>query len=244
MKKNIIITLVIFIYSGAVAQDYWSIVPAFPANCYAQEGDYNKKLESAINKNKTEMDAKSDALKAKTKNMSKEEQMKMATQQMNMTPSQIKQFQEDQMNMMTMMQTMQERGTEVTNRYNELEKQYRDEFATKLGPIEAEMRKLPDGEGTPQWAIDKGGQLKTQYDKEYQALCAKYFTGADTPFKLWLKDYKKYLVETEISTTQKTTAMQMKQYGLATDDAIAVMDAVGKYLDYCKTIFGLRKPYP
>jgi len=244
MKQNIIITIAIFICSGAVAQDYWSIAPAFPTNCYSQEGDYNEKLGAAIKKNKTEMDAKSDALKKKNSNMSKEDQMKMATQQMNMTPAQIKQMQEDQMNMMTMMQTMQERQTEVTNRYNELETQYRNEFATKLGPIESEMRKLPDGEGTPQWAIDKGGQLKAQYDKEYNALCAKYFTGADSPFKLWLADYKKYLLETEIPYTNKTQDMQSKQYGLAADNSVAVMDAVGKYLGYCKTIFGLRKPYP
>jgi hypothetical protein len=113
-----------------------------------------------------------------------------------------------------------------------------------LGAIEHEYQKLPDGEGTPDWAIKKGEELMAKYNAEYESLCAKYFTGADAKFKTWLKEYNKFLIEHEVPFNQKMLKSQYGQFGLSVDESVASLMAIEKYLDKCQLVFGLRRPYP
>ena len=135
-------------------------------------------------------------------------------------------------------------STEFENRFNQLEAEFRSAFGKRLGPIEQEYLKLPDGEGTPQWAIKKGEELTAAYNKEYGSICNEYFSSSDAKFKIWLKDFNKFLVEKEIPFNQKMIKTQYDQYGIAADESVAALMAVDRYLEKCGAIAGLRRPYP
>jgi hypothetical protein len=135
-------------------------------------------------------------------------------------------------------------STEFEDQFNQLESDFRSEFAKTLGPIESEHRKLPDGEGTPQWAIKKGEELTIQYNKEYEGICSKYFTAPDAKFRVWLNDFSTFLHEKEVPFNQKMIKTQYAQFGITADESVANLLAVDRYLEKCSLIFGLRRPYP
>ena len=168
----------------------------------------------------------------------------IAARYQNMKPEEIIKMQNEMMEMTKLQTEFQQVSSEVENQYNQLESEFREEFGSRLGPIEAEYNKLPDGEGTPQWAIKKGEELTAKYNKEYEAICAKYFTAADAKFKVWLKDFKKFLIEKEMPYTQKMVKAQYGQMGFTLDDSTAELMAVDRYLEKLGTSYSLRKPYP
>ena len=176
--------------------------------------------------------------------MTNEERMALATKYQNMKPEEIIKMQNEMMEMTKAQTELQQMSAEVENQYNQVEAEYREEFGKRLGPIEAEYRKLPDGEGTPPWAIKKGEELMAMYNKEYDAICAKYFTSPDAKFKIWLKDFKKYLIAEETPLTYKMVKAQYAQMGFNVDNSTAELMAVDRYLEKCGALYALRKPYP
>jgi hypothetical protein len=176
--------------------------------------------------------------------MTQEERMAMATKYQNMKPDEIIKMQNEMMEMTQAQTLFQQKASEVETSFNQLESDFRAEFGKRLGPIEQEYQKLPDGEGTPQWAIKKGEELTARYNKEYESICDKYLTSSDAKFKTWLKEYNKFLVEFEVPFNQKMLKSQYGQFGLTPDESVASLMAIEKYLEKCGLISGLRRAYP
>lgn len=176
--------------------------------------------------------------------MTQEELMSAAMRYQNMTPDEIVKFQTEMAEMTTAQTDFQEKVTAIEMRYNELESEFRNEFQTRLAPIEKEARELPDGEGTPQWAIDRAEELMAQYDNEYESICQMYITAPDAKFRNWLRDFQKFLIEEEVPYSKKMIKMEYAQFGLEPDLSAASLAAVERYLEKSSVISGLRRPYP
>ena len=243
-KSTVLVLLLTFTITVIEAQSYWDKIPAYSAECYYEKDDFGKKISSLRAEIKEKLEKDKKANEEKASKMTNEERMAIAARYQNMKPEEIIKMQNEMMEMTKLQTEFQQVSSEVENQYNQLESEFREEFGSRLGPIEAEYNKLPDGEGTPQWAIKKGEELTAKYNKEYEAICAKYFTAADAKFKVWLKDFKKFLIEKEMPYTQKMVKAQYGQMGFTLDDSTAELMAVDRYLEKLGTSYSLRKPYP
>jgi hypothetical protein len=170
--------------------------------------------------------------------------MAMATRYQNMKPDEIIKMQNEMMELAQVQNEYQQKSSEFETRFNQLEAEFRAEFGKRLGAIEQEYQKLPDGEGTPQWAIKKGDELMSSYNKEYESICDKYFIAADAKFRAWLQDFNTFLIQHEVPFNQKMLKSQYGQFGITPDEAIASLMAVDRYLEKCASISGLRRQYP
>jgi hypothetical protein len=170
--------------------------------------------------------------------------MALATKYKNITPHEIVKMQTEMMEMTRIQTEFQQKSTAFETRFNQLENEFREEFGKRLGPIEQEYNKLPDGEGTPQWAIKKAEELTALYNKEYEAICEEYFTSTDAKFRQWLKEFNAFLIKDEIPFNKRMLQSQYAQFGLTPDESVASLMAVEKYLDKCALIFGMRRQYP
>ena len=169
--------------------------------------------------------------------------MAIATKMQNMSADEIVKYQNEMMALTTLQAEFQQKSSEFESQYNQLENEFREEFGKKLGSIEQEYQKLPDGEGTPQWAIKKGEELMLKYNQEYESLCAKYFTSADAKFRLWLKQFNAFLIQHEVPYNDKMLKSQYGQFGLTVDESVPSLMAIERYLEKCEAIAGLRRPY-
>jgi hypothetical protein len=236
--------LLIFLTTAAKAQNYWDKIPALTSQCYSDNDDFGKKIQLLRSEIKSKLEASKKLLEEKAKKMTPEEQMAMATKYQNITPDEIIKMQNEMIEMTQLQTEFQQAASAMETRLNQLESDFRSEFGKRLGPIEQEYQKLPDGEGTPQWAIKKGEELMVQYNNEYESICDKYFTSSNAIFKTWLKDFNTFLIEKEVPFNQKMMKMEYGKYGLTPDESVAGLMAVDKYLERCASIFNLRKPYP
>jgi len=248
VKTNLLLSVVFLIVfavsTPAEAQNYWDKVPVFPAQCYGEKDDFSKNVEVLRDEVKEKLEQNKRAMEEKANKMTNEERMAIATKYQNMKPEEIVKMQNEMMEINQAQTTFQQVSAEYEASYNQLESDFREEFGKRLGPIEAEYRKLPDGEGTTPWAIKKGEELMASYNKEYEAICAKYFTSTDAKFKTWMKDFKKYLLEQEVPYYKKMFNAEAGRMGFTLDDSDAQLMAIDRYLEKCATIFGLRRPYP
>lgn len=247
--KTFCFLFALLVSASAFAQDYWTKIPAYTTECYtdndpwrqkvdALSDELNKKIEEQGNKDKARFENMSDAEKQKL-------QMEMATKYMTMSPQEIMDMQNASMKQLEMQQAASDAGTPIMNRYNELEQAYRDERGRELGALEEEARKLPDGEGTPDWAIKKGEELAKQHTAKYQVLCAKYFTGSDALFKKWLAEYKQYVIDYTIPLNKANYAAAMQQFGImGAETPAAEWEGIKEYLKYYRSAFSLREQYP
>ncbi|MBX7204716.1 MAG: OmpH family outer membrane protein [Bacteroidia bacterium] len=231
------------------AQDYWTRIPAFSNKPYYENDEFMNKLEAYREEIAAKIDAEKQKIQQKMDAMSDQEKMQMAmkasTRYQTMKPEEIMKMQQESQEIMALQTQVQQQATDFENRFNEIQKAMDDELNKTLGPIEAEYNKLPDGEGTPSWAIEKGKQLYTQYNQKYEAICAKYITGTNALFVKWLLEYKTYLIQTNLPFQLKWMAYQSSQTGMAiTTNAAIEMDVVKTYLEHCKTVFNYRKPSP
>lgn len=247
--KNVIFFLTLLSSVSMFAQDYWSKIPAYPTECYTDNDPWRQKVDAVDDelKNKIEEQTKKD--RARFENMSEAERqklgMEMATKYMSMSPQEIIDMQNSAMKQVEMQQAASDAETPLINRYNELEAAYREERGRELGALEAEANKLPDGEGTPDWAIKKGEELSQKHKEKYKALCAKYFTNPDSPFKKWLAEYKQYVIDYTIPLHKATYASQMQQYGvMGAETPAAEWEGIREYLKYYESAFSLREQYP
>ena len=193
--KPTLLSLFILITFGAVtakAQNYWDKIPALTSECYAEKDDFGKKIQELKSEIKDRLEKSKQATEEKVSKMTTEERMAIATRYQNMKPDEIVKQQSEMMAMTQAQTEFQQSASEVETSFNELESDFRSAFGKRLGAIESEYRKLPDGEGTPQWAIKKGEELMASYNKEYEAICHEYFTSSDAKFKNWLKDFKTF----------------------------------------------------
>jgi hypothetical protein len=228
----------------AKAQTDWDKIPALTSQCYADKDDFGKKIQELKSEIKDRLEKSKQVTEAKVSKMTAEERMAFATRYQNMKPEEIVKQQSEMMAMTQAQTEFQQSASEFETSFNELESDFRTAFGKRLGAIESEYRKLPDGEGTPQWAIKKGEELMASYNKEYEAICLEYFTSSDAKFKIWLKGFSKFLREKEIPFNQRMIKMQYAQYGISSDESVAELMAIEKYLEKCADIFGLRRPYP
>jgi hypothetical protein len=226
------------------AQNYWDKIPALTTQYYSEKDDYSKNIQTLRSEVKGQLEKIKKAAEEKANKMTDAEKMALATRYQNMKPDEIVKMQSEMMAITQAQADFQQASSDMENQFNALESEFRDAFANRLGPIEAEYNKLPDGEGTPQWAIKKGEELISSYNKEYETICTEYFIASDAKFKIWLKEFNKFLIEKEIPFNQKMIKMQYSQYGIAADASAASLMAVDRYLEKCGTIFGLRRPYP
>lgn len=242
--KSAILLLIFLPTLTAKAQDYWDKIPNLTSQCYSDNDDFGKKIQLLRSEVKGKLEMSKKALEEKARKITPEAQMAMAAKYQNMTPDQIIKMQNEMMEMTQLQTEFQQIASAMETRFNQLESDFRSEFGKRLGPIEEEYQKLPDGEGTPQWAIKKGEELMTQYNKEYESICDKYFTSPDAIFKTWLNDFNKFLLEKEVPFNQKMMKMEYGKYGLTPDESVAGLMAVDKYLERCASISNLRKQYP
>jgi hypothetical protein len=242
--KLLLLLLITFAVGPANAQDYWDKIPVLTSQCYGANDDFGKKIKQLKSEIKEKLEKSKQAVEEKANKMTDEEKMAFAMRYQKMTPEEIIKIQNEMMQMNQLQTEFQQMASTFEIRFNQLESDFRSEFGKKLGPIEQEYNKLPDGEGTPEWAIKKGEELMANYNQAYESICDTYFTSANAKFKDWLKDYHTFLVHHEIPFNQKMQKSQYAQFGLTPDEAVASHMAVEKYLDKCLLIFGLRKPYP
>jgi hypothetical protein len=226
------------------AQNYWDKIPALTTQNYSDKDDYSKNIQTLRSEVKEKLDKIKKSAEEKANKMTDAEKMALATRYQNMKPDEIVKMQSEMMAITQAQADFQQASSDMENQFNSLESEFREAFGKRLGPIEAEYNKLPDGEGTPQWAIKKGEELITSYNKEYETICKEYVTAPDAKFKMWLKEFNNYLIEKEIPFNQKMIKMQYSQYGIAADASAASLMAVDRYLEKCETISGLRRPYP
>lgn len=244
-KTNLLlISLLMTAITTVKAQNYWDKIPAFTSQCYSENDDFVKSIQQLRSDVKEKIQKDKAAVELKASKMTNEERMALATKYQNMSPDEIVKMQQEMMEMTQGQTDFQMASSAFEDQFNQLEAAFRSEFAERLGPIEAEYRKLPDGEGTPQWAIKKGEELTLQYNKEYESICSKYFTSTDAKFRVWLNDFSKFLHEKEVPYNQKMIKMQYGQFGISVDDSAANLMAVERYLEKCSAIFSLRRPYP
>jgi hypothetical protein len=236
--------LLITLSIPASAQDYWDKIPALTSQCYDDKDDFVKKVQDLRTEVKTKMEKSRQATEQKLSNMSQEEKMAFAMRYQNMAPEEIMQRQKDMMEMTQAQADFQQKASEFETRYTEIESDFRSTFQQRLGPIEQEARKLPDGEGTPQWAIEKAEELMAKYNQEYEMICSEYFTSTHAKFRIWLKDFNTFLLEDEIPFNDKRIQMEYGQFGLTPDGSVVNLMAVDRYLEKCSAIFKLRRPYP
>ena len=243
-KTPFILLFLLTITTVAIAQDYWGQIPAFTTQHYSEKDDFVNKIRILKADVKAKLDKSKQAVEQKASNMTQQERMAIATKMQNMSADEIVGMQNEMMALTTMQTEFQEKSSELESQYNQIEDEFHVEFGKKLGPIEQEYQKLPDGEGTPQWAIKKGEELMLQYNKEYEILCEKYFTSPTAKFRLWLKDFNAFLIQHEIPYNKKMLKSQYGQFGLTVDESVSSLMAVDRYLDMCESIAGLRRPYP
>lgn len=221
----------------------WDNLPKLPTTCYSENDPFVEALQAKRYEVKEELDTKKQKAEERAMQISDKEKMDMAMRYQKMSPDEIIKMQQEMAEMSALMMTFQQLSTEMEDRYNTLEADYQTEFENKLGRIEQEHRALPDGEGTPDWAIKKGNELMAQYKKEYELLCANYFSTEGSLFQEWLREYKAFLIEHETPFNKAQISMQYKQFNLEPDLSTASLMAIDKYLDKCSQIFGLRKSY-
>jgi hypothetical protein len=236
--------LITFTVTAAKAQDYWDKIPVLTSQCYTDNDDFGKKIEHLKSEIKEKLEKSKRAAEEKASKMTNEEKMAFATKYQNMKPDEIIKMQNEMMEMTQAQTEFQQIAMEFETRFNQLESDFRSEFGKRLGAIDQEYQKLPDGEGTPQWAVKKGEELMTTYNKEYETICDKYFTSSNAAFRTWLKDFNTFLLKHEIPFNQKMMKMEYGKFGLTPDESVATLMAVEKYLEKCTSIYKLRRPYP
>lgn len=245
MKHTVAAAFLFFTFS-VFAQDHWAKVPVFSNQCYSLNDKLSEQVQVYHNEVTERIAQLQEKQEKKIQNMTEAERMQMAmkasTQYQNMTPDAIRKMQEEQLLQMTLMQETEAKSTAIADKITAAQSAYRAECVTQLEPIMAEYRKLPDGEGTPDWAIAKGRVLMQQYNKAYETICSKYITGANAVFKPLLEEYKQFQINTAIPNGKKMMEFQMKQYGLAPDnyDGI-VLEGVKAYLEKMKEVYDLRQ---
>ena len=139
------------------AQDYWDKIPALTSACYADKDDFGKKIHELKSEIKDRLERSKQATEEKVSKMTAEQRMAIATRYQNMKPEEIVKQQSEMMAMTQAQTEFQQSAAEIETSFNDLESDFRSAFGKRLGSIESEYRKLPDGEGTPQWAIKKRG---------------------------------------------------------------------------------------
>lgn len=226
------------------AQDYWDKIPTLTSQCYDEKDDFNKKIQLLRSEIKEQVERSKQAVEEKASKMTDEERMAFAMRYQNMSPDEIVNMQKEMMEVTQAQADFQVKSSAFEQQFNQLEKDFRAAFRNRLGPIEAEYRKLPDGEGTPQWAIKKGEELMIQYNNEYEAICSEYLSSPDARFRIWLKDFNTFLREQEVPYNLKMIKMQYAQLGFTPDESVATLMALDRYLEKCAAIFSLRRPYP
>jgi TolA-binding protein len=226
------------------AQDYWDKIPGLTTQYYAEKDDFGNRIHLLKSDVKAKLEKSKQTVEEKANKMTNEERMAIATRLQNMSPDEIVKMQNEMMELTKIQAEFQQKSSEAETEFAQLESEFRAEFGKRLGPIEAEYNKLPDGEGTPQWAIKKGEELMTSYNKEYEAICDKYFTSATAKFRIWLKDFHAFLIQHEVPFNQKMLKSQYGQFGLTPDDSVSSLMAVERYLEKCASIAALRRPYP
>jgi hypothetical protein len=225
------------------AQDYWNRIPAYTSQCYSENDEFVKKIHQLRTEVKEQLEASKKKAEEAAAKMTNEQKMAIASKYQNMKPDEIVKFQNEMMELTQAQAAFQQLSAEYETRYNQVEADFRAEFGQKLGPIDAEYNKLPDGEGTPQWAIKKGEELILRYNSVYEEICGKYLTNSDAKFKLWLSDFNKFLHDHEVPFNQKMIKSQYGQLGITPDESAASLMALDRYLEKCAVIFGLRKSY-
>lgn len=242
-RTHLFVLLFLTLSIALNAQSAWEKVPALTTEFYSENDEYGKTIQALRSEVKDKLDKIKKATEEKANKMTDAEKMALATRYQNMKPDEIVKMQSEMMAMTQAQADFQQASSEMETHFNQLESEFRTEFGKRLGPIEQEYQKLPDGEGTPQWAIKKGEELMASYNKEYEAICSEYFSS-NGKFRKWLQDFDKFLHDKEIPFNQKMIKMQYDQYGISQDGSAAGLMAMERYLEKCAAISGLRRPYP
>ena len=227
----------------ATAQNYWNQIPAFTSQCYSETDPFGEQVRQLRVEVRKRMDESKKEVEEIANKMTDEQRMAVATKYQNMKPDEIVKFQNETMAFAKLQTEFQQLSSDFETQFNDIEAEFRLEFRRRLGPIETEYNNLPDGEGTPDWAIKKGEELRKRYNQEYEQICSKYFTSADARFQVWLKEFSLFLHEHEVPFNQMTIKSQYRPFGITPDESVASLMALDKYLEKCELIFGMRRQY-
>lgn len=246
--KYIVTPVLILLVSYVFAQDHWNNIPAFTSACYSDKDVATTQLHEHITRIEKQLEQLKQEQERSIQNMSEAERtqlaMKAATQYQNLSPDAIRKMQDEQLLMATLQQQNHTQEAAVLEKLTAAEKAFQEQCTQKLEPIMQEYRKLPDGEGTPDWAITKGKELLMQYNKEYEKICVAFITGPAATFKPLLEEFKNYLQKIAIPNNQHLLEFQMQQYGLPTRATNGVvLEGIKSYLNKIKEVYDLRLTY-
>jgi hypothetical protein len=245
----------LFLVSPLVAQDPWSMVPAFPTACYDNETPgFGEKL-SSIRHEITVISDRQNAINGAVGQ--KLNGLDVATQQSNMMAFMTKNhakagamMQEIALVGQTQHRVLQ-RLTELTGALAEQWDAAEAEYAREndaLSAIQIEWSKVAPAPGSPGDPV-RARQLAAKHDAEYERMCAKYLVSEASPFLKYLANFRNYLVTEQIPGDAERTRYQKLQFEInaipAGDfESTDVHKAVGEYLVAMQKVFSRRHTTP
>jgi len=205
-RRLLVNGLAVFLSTVAIGappavQNPWTKVPALPTGCYAEQDGFAKTIGPALEAMSVEIDRQEQTNREVSNSL---DNMDDAEKQSRMQSFLMKNLQEA-MKMMQETQAVGAMAQEAVPKGEEnrqkLEGQHKDLLARydaaldkAVGPLFAKKRTLPDGEGTPEWAVAEWRSLNKKANAEYERLCGEWWRESG-PFHAWLKSDRGYLEE-------------------------------------------------
>lgn len=234
------------------AQNPWAVVPAFPTVCYTEGDPFPDQLEAADSANQDaeerqeqinqELDDQADALDDAVT-----QSRMIAYQKKN--PTGIQKYMQfmDQGNqaVYTASENHRLKKSQFQKEFDTLLANYEAELKTTLDPVNA--RRLKVGDPFSGASNAERAAALAEYNSTYKAHCEKWIIAGTFP--AFLTKFKAYLVGTYLPSLEIQTAMDKATFemkGISTKDYqdTEPFDAVGQYIDYVRTAYGLRWRQP
>jgi hypothetical protein len=241
MRRVVLGALAVLLFSSLRAQtDPWDKFPGYPDGCWRERDDWQAKYraaaasledaaraQDALNRDQLDKlggDPKPDAARAKQQSGTAEISNTTSSQQRAEA-------------------LMAEAGTErarLEKAGADLEAGYNAAMEETLGPIRDQLAGL--GDSSQDRATRK--ELAAQYRQAYEAICADYFAGPGSKFRLYLAEYRRYLETLEIPGGDASELVRAEAAGVASCRPTAGLRAVSAYAELCNRIFLLRAAAP
>jgi hypothetical protein len=245
--KNLLCLLGLLLLAPTLNAQAWSRVPPIPADCYHRaEGAPNDVYRNAVDVVDKDLDDKlaaqnerNEQLKAQvTEEQKRKAEMQYGIKKMSQNPEKYMQEMEDRANTD---RQLSEEHDKLEARFTALEAEFKAEKMARFGPIEAEMAKIPDGEGMKPADYQRFKGLLATWNEKYVKLCGEYLTGG--AFPAWLANYKSHL-NRRIAQQQIEDRETKEQYGFSSYDSLPEYTAARDYMRYLLLIAAKREKLP
>ena len=230
------------------AQNPWAVVPAFPAACYTEGDPFPAQIEAAFEANQVAL-GRQEQINEKLNDQLDELDDAVVSSRM------IAYQQKNPAGFQKYMQFMA-RDTEAaqtTSENHDLRmSRFQEEFDALLASYDAALKSTMDPVRTRMWKVidpSSGASNAEKYaavaefNSTYEALCAKWIVQKDFP--AFLTKFKAYLVGNYLPSLNNQTAMDRTTFemsGISAKDyqSTEPFTVAGQYIDYARTVYGLR----